>query len=145
MKLIIDLVLALKNVDIFSDIPEHIMADIADIIEINEFGKGERIIRKGEVGNCLYIIRKGKVSVHDGDKTLATLGENDIVGELSLLAPVMRTADVTALEDLVLFRIDREFFMDLLFEEPEIMKGILNVLVSRITTLNARLAQQLSP
>lgn len=145
MKLIIDLVLALKNVDIFSDIPEHIMADIADIIEINEFGKGERIMRKGEVGNCLYIIRKGRVSVHDGDKTLATLGENDIVGELSLLAPVMRTADVTALEDLVLFRIDREFFMDLLFEEPEIMKGILNVLVSRITTLNARLAQQLSP
>lgn len=139
MNTIIDLVLALKNVSIFSEIPENIMAEVAEIIEIMEIKRGELIMKKGEIGNCMYVIREGSVKVHDGAKILAQLEKNDIVGELSLLAPVPRTADVTALEDLVLFRIDRAYFLDLLYEEPEIMNGILKVLVQRIIRLNQKL------
>lgn len=139
MNTIIDLVLALKNVSIFSEIPENIMAEVAEIIEVMEFKRGELIMKKGEIGNCMYVIREGSVKVHDGAKILAQLEKNDIVGELSLLAPVPRTADVTALEDLVLFRIDRAYFLDLLYEEPEIMNGILKVLVQRIIRLNQKL------
>jgi CRP/FNR family transcriptional regulator, cyclic AMP receptor protein len=139
MELIIDKVMALKTADIFSDLPEHVLAEIAEIIEIEAFNEGEKIISKGEIGNTMYLIRTGKVKVHDQDKVFATLGENEIVGELSLLAPVPRTATVTATEDLVLFKIEREYFMDLLYEEPELMHGIMRVLVNRIIDLNDKL------
>jgi CRP/FNR family transcriptional regulator, cyclic AMP receptor protein len=139
MELIIDKVMALKTADIFSDLPEHVLAEIAEIIEIEAFNEGEKIISKGEIGNTMYLIRTGKVKVHNQDKVFATLGENEIVGELSLLAPVPRTATVTATEDLVLFKIEREYFMDLLYEEPELMHGIMRVLVNRIIDLNDKL------
>lgn len=139
MELIIDKVMALKSVNIFSDLPEHVLAEIAEIIEIEEHTEGDLIIKKGEIGNSMFLIRKGKVKVHDGERTFATLHENDIVGELSLLAPVPRTAHVTATENLVLFKIEREYFMDLLYEEPELMHGIMRVLVNRIIDLNDKI------
>lgn len=139
MELIIDKVMALKAVNIFSNLPEHILAEIAEIIDIEEHTEGETIINKGDIGNSMYLIRKGKVKVHDGDKIFARLNENDIVGELSLLAPVPRTANVTATENLVLFKIEREYFMDLLYEEPELMHGIMEVLVNRIMHLNDKI------
>jgi CRP-like cAMP-binding protein len=139
MELIIDKVMALKAVNIFSNLPEHILAEIAEIIDIEEYTEGETIINKGDIGNSMYLIRKGKVKVHDGDKIFARLNENDIVGELSLLAPVPRTANVTATENLVLFKIEREYFMDLLYEEPELMHGIMEVLVNRIMHLNDKI------
>jgi CRP-like cAMP-binding protein len=131
--------MALKAVNIFSNLPEHILAEIAEIIDIEEYTEGETIINKGDIGNSMYLIRKGKVKVHDGDKIFARLNENDIVGELSLLAPVPRTANVTATENLVLFKIEREYFMDLLYEEPELMHGIMEVLVNRIMHLNDKI------
>jgi CRP-like cAMP-binding protein len=67
------------------------------------------------------------------------LGENDLVGELSLLAPVQRTADVTAAENIVVFRIEREFFLELVYEEPAIVSGLLKVLVSRIIDQNKKI------
>jgi CRP-like cAMP-binding protein len=139
MELLIDKVLALKSVTIFSELPENVLAEIAEIIEIKEYDTDDTVISKGEMGNCMYLIRKGRVKVHDGDKILATLKENEIVGELSLLAPVPRTASVTALESLILFKIEREYFMDLLYEEPELMYGVMNVLVNRIISLNEKL------
>lgn len=139
MELIIDKVMALKAVNIFSNLPEHILAEIAEIIDIEEHTEGETIIYKGDIGNSMYLIRKGRVKVHDGDKIFARLNENDIVGELSLLAPVPRTANVTATENLVLFKIEREYFMDLLYEEPELMHGIMEVLVNRIMHLNDKI------
>lgn len=145
MELIIDKVMALKTADIFSDLPEHVLAEIAEIIEVEEYNQGEIVIEKGDIGNSMYLIRKGKVKVHDKDRVFAQLGENEIVGELSLLAPVPRTATVTAVENLVLFKLEREYFMDLLYEEPELMHGIMRTLVNRIIELNNKLRNLQSP
>lgn len=139
MELIIDKVMALKAVTIFADLPEHVLAEIAEIIEVEEYNVGDVIMRKGDIGNTMYLIRKGEVKVHDGEKTFAVLKENEIVGELSLLAPVPRTATVTATKQLILFKIEREYFMDLLYEEPELMHGIMRVMVNRIIDLNDKI------
>lgn len=139
MELIIDKVLALKPVQIFSEIPENILADIAGIIETETYAPGEVLIRKGELGDSLYIIHSGTVEVYDENAVFATLGQHEIVGELSLLAPISRTASVRAKETATVFKIEREYFMDLLFQEPEIVKGIFRVLVERITELNKAL------
>ena len=142
--MILDLVLSLKKVKVFSEIPDHLLAEIAEIIEIEEFNKGDKIISRDDVGNCMYIIKEGQVRVHHGDVELAVLGEHEIVGELSLLAPVKRTADVTAIEDLILFKIHRDYFLDMLSQESEIVGGILKVLVDRIIYQNELISSQKS-
>jgi len=139
MENIIDLVLALKNVSIFNNMPDHILADIAAIIKIETINKGETFIQKGELGEEMYIIQSGKAKIHDGDHTFAILQENQIVGELAILAPVRRTADVTALKDIMVFVINREYFSDLLAEQFDIVKGVMASLVQRIIESNEKL------
>jgi CRP-like cAMP-binding protein len=139
MENIIDLVLALKNVSIFKNIPDHILGDIAAIIEIDTIPKGETFIKKGELGEDMYIIQSGQAKIHDGDHTFATISDNQIVGELAILAPVKRTADVTALRDMLVFVIKREYFADLLSDQFEIVKGVMAALVQRIIEMNEKI------
>lgn len=139
MENIIDLVLALKNVSIFNNMPDHILADIAAIIKIETISEGETFIRKGELGEEMYIIQSGKAKIHDGEHTFTTIKENQIVGELAILAPVKRTADVTALSDTTVFVINREYFSDLLAEQFDIVRGVMASLVQRIIESNEKL------
>ena len=88
----------------------------------------------------MYLIESGQLEVRDGDRVLATLGEKQVVGEMSLLAPIDRTADVVAIEESVLYRIEREKFVDLIYEEPEIMLGIITSLVYRIREQNLKIS-----
>ena len=88
MENIIDMVLALKNVSIFEEIPDHVLADIAEITTTEIIPSGEKFIVKGAIGENMYIIKSGTAKIHDGDHTITTLADNQIVGELALLAPV---------------------------------------------------------
>jgi len=139
MENILDMVMALKNVSIFENIPVHVLADVAEITTVQQINRGETFIRKGDLGENMYIIKSGKAKIHDGDQIITTLDENQIVGELAILAPVKRTADVTALEHLTVFVINREYFADLLSEEIEIVKGVMVSLVERIVLNNEKL------
>jgi CRP-like cAMP-binding protein len=139
MENIIDLVLALKNVSIFNNIPDHVLADIAEIINVESIDKDHKFISKGDFGNEMYIIKTGSAKIHDGEQIIAILKENQIVGELAILAPVKRTADVTAIEDTIVFVINREYFSDLLSEQFEIVKGVMSSLVQTIILNNEKL------
>ena len=139
MENIIDLVLALKHVSIFNNIPDHILADIAEIIKIEKIERGETFINKGELGDEMYIIQSGKAKIHDGDHDIAILEENQIVGELAILAPVKRTADVTAMEDCLVFVIQREYFSDLLSEQFDLVQEVMSSLVQTIIEMNKKL------
>ena len=139
MENIIDLVIALKNVSIFKNIPDHILADIAAIMTVESVAAGEQFIFKGKLGDEMYIIRSGEARIHDGETQITTLKANEIVGELAILAPVERTADATAITDLVVFVIKRDYFADLLSEQLEIVKGVLEALVQRIIQTNKKL------
>ena len=139
MENIIDVVMALKNVSIFKNIPEHILADIAGIIHIDTIPAGEQFIRKDEMGDEMYIIRNGQAQIHDGDHKIAVLEKNQIVGELAILAPVTRTADVTAISDLLVFVINRDYFLDLMDDQPDLVKGVMGALVRKIIETNEKL------
>ena len=141
MENIIDMVLALKNVSIFQDLPDHVLADIAEITSTLIIPAGEKFITKGAIGENMFLIKSGTAKIHDGDHTITTLSDNQIVGELALLAPVKRTADVTALEEMVVFKINRDYFSDLLAEEFDIVKGVMMALVERIILNNKKLKE----
>ncbi len=132
----IEKILILKQLDIFSQTPPEYLADIATVIEEIEVNAGEKIMNKGDIGTSMYIIAEGKLKVFDGSKEIAILKEKNVVGELSALDPEPRSASVVAIEDSVLFKIDRDSLYQIISENVEITKGIIKVLCNRIRASN---------
>lgn len=132
MLLIIEKVIILKSVDIFSTTAEEDLVELASLIEILDVPAGKEIIRRGELGTSLYVIVEGRARVHVGDRVLAELGERQVFGELAALDPEPRSADVTAIVDTTLFRVDEHMLLDVMSEHVEMARSIIRVLCRRL-------------
>src|SRR5690349_9652150 len=110
----------LRSVAIFAATPEQTLVEVATLLEPRSVSATETIVRKGEPGDCMYIVADGKVRVHDGDLILNFLGPGSVFGEMALLDAEPRMASVTAEQDTYLFRVGQEAFYDLLARRAEI-------------------------
>jgi CRP/FNR family transcriptional regulator, cyclic AMP receptor protein len=136
--LMIEKVMVLKSLSIFSETPETILAEIAHLAEEVELPSDVTIFKEGDIGNCMYVIFRGRVSIHRGGKTIVEFQEKDFFGELSLLDTEARSASATALTDLLLLKIDQEPIYDLFESRPEVVKGIIKILCRRIRMMNQK-------
>jgi ATP/ADP translocase/HEAT repeat protein len=144
----VEKVLILKTVSMFSQTPDNVLADVADLLEEVDVIENETIFKQGDSGDSLYVILDGKVRVHDGERLLNYLGERDVFGEMALLDPEPRLATVTSVEATRLFRLDQAPFYELMAERPEVATGIIRVLtghlrnrVHDIAQLNSRIEE----
>ena len=136
----VEKVLFLKSVDLFSHIPGEDLAQVAGIAQEVTFEQGELIIQEGEMGDSLYLIIDGQVSVHRESQELTKLGEKESFGEMAILDNEPRSASVTAAEDVTCLKVSREDFYDLMSEKIEIAHGIIRVLTHRLRDANAKLS-----
>lgn len=136
--LLLEKVLVLKSLAIFSETPETILSELAPLMQEEEAEAGTVLFNEGDIGDCMYIIYKGDVKIHKGSTTLAILQEKDVFGELSLLDSETRSATATANTDCFLFKIDQEPFYELLESRPEIAKGFIKILCQRLRAQNER-------
>lgn len=137
--LLIEKVLLLKSLSIFSETPETVLAEVAELLEEVDYEKNSVIFNEGEVGNCMYIIFKGEVKIYKGDHQLAVLKENNLFGELALLDTETRSAGAIAQTDVLLLKLDQEPFYDLMENRIEVARGIIATLCKRIRNLNTQL------
>jgi len=88
------------------------------------------VVREGEQGDALYIIRKGGVRVVTkmGEKevVLANLGERDFFGEVSFLTGRPRTADIIANEPSEIMELSREDLDAVIRKHPKVA-GVLKM------------------
>lgn len=114
------------------------MVDIAERVEEVDVSTGEKIITEGELGTALFIIVDGKVRVHQGDVVLAMLGMREIFGELTALDPEPRSADVTAVEDSRLYKLEYQDLDDIMASDVEVSRNIIKMLCRRLRASTAR-------
>jgi hypothetical protein len=124
----VEKVIILKAVNVFESTPDHILVDVAALLEEETVPAGQTLINKGEIGDCMYIVVAGKMKAHDGDTLLNFLEERDFFGEMALLDLEPRVASVTAVEDTTLLRLDQEPFYELMESRIEVARGIIGVL-----------------
>ena len=136
--LLVEKVLILKALSIFKDTPEHILADLAPLMQEEEYEQGTLIFREGEIGDCMYIIHQGEVNIHKGGTSLAKLKEKEVFGELALLDAEVRSASATTNTDCVLFRIEQEPFYELIDNRPEVARGFIKILCQRLRAQNEK-------
>ncbi len=97
---------------------------------------GGTLIRAGEPGDCLYVVRAGEVEVASpppaaggGGEVLARLGPGHVIGEMALLNLEPRNADVIAVTDCKLDRLSAVDFNALCDQMP-VLKLVLTRLVA---------------
>lgn len=134
----------LKNVSIFSGVDQNTLLKIASALSPTHFEEEEDVFRKGDQGTSMYIIVKGKVSVHDGKgHVFGHLNSGQVFGEYALLDTEARSASITAVEKTVALMLEQDTFYEILGNNIEVVKGMLKVFTKRLRTNNA-LQEQLA-
>jgi CRP/FNR family cyclic AMP-dependent transcriptional regulator len=128
----VEKVLILKTVPMFSQTPDNVLADVANLLEQVDVSENETIFREGELGDNMYVILDGKVRVHNDESLVNYLGKREVFGEMALLDPEPRSASVTASEATRLFRLNQGSFYKLMQERPEVAMGIIHILTARL-------------
>lgn len=134
----VEKVMRLKAVSFFSETPEEVLAEVASMLEELEISSGETILKKGDTGNAMYMIVEGQVRLHDGERNVTDLGENDVFGELSLLDPGPHPASVTALTDTRLLCLEQETFYELIEDHSTVAWKIIQILARQLRRAQAQ-------
>lgn len=135
---IMEKVILLKRTSLFQGTPENLLVEIAGLLEEKNYKARTTIFKKGEVGNCMYIIYSGKVRIHDGDSIFAVFDQNNFFGDLAMLDTQERSASATTETDATLFRLDQSAIYEIMDDRVEVAQGIIKVLCHRIRSLNER-------
>jgi CRP-like cAMP-binding protein len=99
------------------------------------FEKGQVVVREGDPGEALYLIRKGQVEVNttrSGKQIqLATLGPGACFGEVALLSGRPRTATVVAAEACTMLCFHKNKIDEILVEYPKVRKLLESIVLGR--------------
>jgi NADH dehydrogenase len=74
------------------------------------FEAGDAVFHQGELGDSVYVIRRGEVEVLRGEQVVAALGPGDYFGEMALLSDKTRNATVRVRTSLEVVLIAKEDF-----------------------------------
>ena len=129
---VLEKITTLKKIDLFSNISSKVLYHVSQITEEVEFLKGETIFSEGDFGDHMLVIAKGKVRIHRGGKTIVEIGDGAFFGEMAILDGEPRSADTTAIEDCILFKINQRDFSQVLSTQNDVMIGIIKILTKRL-------------
>jgi len=115
------------------------------MITLRQYAPGEAIIRENEIGECAYIIEKGRVEItreKEGKPAhIAYLDAGMTFGEMSMVDDLPRSATVTALEDTMVREVHRDNLYENLTSNPETMIKLLKGIFERLRIANTTIAR----
>jgi CRP-like cAMP-binding protein len=123
----------LNRIHLFYGLDENQMQLVAEAVEEATFPADHEIIKQGELGDRLYLIWQGKVSVtaSNQERPLATFVAGDYFGEESVIVKHhLRTATVTTLEETTVLELTRDQFNILLQQAPGLRKNFTVTVIS---------------
>lgn len=132
----------LNRVPIFNPLSDEEIERLANNSLSRIYAPGEAIVRLGQEGNSMFVIIRGsvKVQIPDGDsqKVVGTLAEDDFFGEMSLLTGEPRSANVVAIVETEVLRIDKTGLKPIFEANPSLVESI-SVMVEerRLSLLSA--------
>lgn len=127
----------LRRAGLFATTPGRVLAGLASRLEEASFTAGQRLITAGAIEEWLLVLVEGEVEIVRPDGRVR-VGPVDTIGELSVLDPAPRIADVVALTDGWALRLAKEDFDEALRLQPEIASGIITALARRLREMRDR-------
>ncbi len=132
-------------VPVFGDLPVEAQRALAHAAQGRLFADGEVIVREGDAGETMYVVKRGRVVVTVGpdSRQVAATVAGGYFGEMSLLTGQPRTATVTAAGDCLLLEIAALDFRSYVQSHPNVIDHLAGAAAARQLELDA--ARSLAP
>ena len=135
----------LRNVPLFRNLDAAKLKLLAFTSERLTYGPGESLFNQGDSGDTAYVIVQGEADIiidtPAGPITVATVKQNDWVGEIAILCDVPRTATITAKSKLITLRISKDVFFQLIMQFPQMSVEVMRELAFRLERTNRKLQE----
>jgi len=132
----------LADIDLFDGLSPTQLDWVAQRAHRRVFQAGRNVMTIEQPGEAVYVILYGTVKIHveqgERDVILAILGTGDLLGEMSLIDSVGRSASAVALENSLLLWMDKVTFSYILDNFTPVARNLVRILSSRV-----RLSDQL--
>ena len=92
------------------------------IVHLND---DEYLMREGDIGNEMYVILSGSVEVQSQGKRVAAYGPGGVIGEISFLSEIPRTADVRVVEAAEFLVLTQNNFRKVMRSMPDVAAQVL--------------------
>ncbi len=106
---------------------------------------GEELFRENDPGDSLFIVQSGRVDIFknirgDVDRSLASFGPGDVIGEMSFIDGARRSATARTTEASEFLVLSRQSFAKVQRERPDIaasvFRNMAGIVASRLRTTN---------
>ena len=127
----------LKNIPLFSELSHGELGELLELIEKRRYPKGSIVLYKGDEGQVIYLILKGKVNVDLIDENgkeiiLSTLKSGNYFGEMSAFDQMPRSATIITVEDSEFLVISQKIITDQIKKNPKIALKLLSEMSRRL-------------
>ena len=135
----------LEGLEIFNAMDEATVSDFISCLMLEKFSVGEKIIKKGDPGDNLYITVSGRVDVVGEDgMTVAKLNSGDVFGEMSLLTGNPVGATIQVAESAVIIYISESDFKRILSNCQSLQMYFTRLLAQRMAEINIARSEEYS-
>lgn len=132
-----DILTILRRTFLFQDLPPALLSQVAEKFQVRRLNKGDVLFRKGDQGDALFMVASGWFKIVSEDEAGNELvfnqcGPGESIGEMSLLDSQPRSAGAVALEQAEVLELNRQAFLDLLAQSPELTLLVIRKISSRL-------------
>lgn len=132
-----ELVGQLKNTLLFHDIPDEALTAVAHKAAVRDLAVGDVLIRRGEVGDSMFVINEGwfKIVAEDdqgNELIINETGPGETIGEMALLDEAPRSAMVIALVPAKVLELKKDAFLETLNQRPDMAMMLIRSLSARL-------------
>lgn len=150
MDTIFERILLLKRVPFFEILRTEQLSHVAALLEQVGWVAGEIAFVKGDMGDHMYIITRGRIGISLSDdwsakNFVAEFGVGACFGEMGVLDDLARSATAHVLENTEAFMLSRDKLHGLLLTYPELGVGMLRAMSRRLRQANNALLSQSIP
>ena len=110
----------LREVNWLKGMPDALISKIVSVSETKVYNSGDTIMKQGGEGDGMIVITRGSVKVSIGDIVVDIMGRGAVIGEMSVLAGVPRTANVVSDSSVTALWLTTESMQAIMAESPEL-------------------------
>ena len=133
--------LNLREFNLFSELTENQFDQLNGLFQVKDYAKGSKLFQTGDIAHDIFVLLDGKVSIQvklssrpEKVDIVMLSQKGQLIGWSGLLGESYYTATAICQEETSLVQINGEEFMKVLMEDKEAGFGVLQKIISIIST-----------
>jgi CRP-like cAMP-binding protein len=138
-----DLIIALKRIPLFSSVHGEGLKRVAETIREMKLPAGELVFAEHDLGDEMYIVHSGRVLIFNetgsGENVLNSVRSGGYFGEMAIIDEQPRSASARSTEDSVLLVLHKNDFNIAVHDYPEIAFEVMKEFIRRLREADQRI------